>query len=150
MFFHYLTFLLFYNSAQPYRFSASMLKMNSIFRLQLDADKLVIAGLELARSIQTPFEYTCRSFLSIPGLFLKYEDFNLVRLDPQDILITKETNYRLPNILKSHSPTSQIEKFMFNTNYRLVTEVNSETHLLKQYFFSGRLLKRVEKKSLPS
>ena len=63
-----------------------MVKMNSIFRLQLDADKLVIAGLELARSIQTPFEYTCRSFISIPELFLKYEDFNLIRLDPYDVM----------------------------------------------------------------
>lgn len=119
--------------------------MNSIFRLQLEADKFIIAGVELARSVQTPFEYTSRTFLSIPTLSLKLEDFNLIRLDPRDILITKETNYKLPGILINHCAECPIEKLMFNTNYRVFDddyddiEDSSRTHLLKQYFYSSEL-----------
>ena len=114
--------------------------MSSIFRLQLEAYKLIVSGLELARSVQQPFEYTCRSFITIPGLNIKFEDFNLLRLDPSDILISKETNYKLPGILKRHSEDSQIEKFMINSNYRYEhsdLSNQSKSHLIKHYFYSS-------------
>ena len=136
-----------HGAERKYRVNGQLLRRADLLRLHFDASSIILFGLELVRSSADFPEFTSRFTLNIPPLAIKFEDFSLLRLDAQDMFFSKEVNYLLPGVLARHQPNSPIEKFMFNSNYRVIdatrqsTGVTSRTHFFKQYLYSSELPK---------